>query len=209
MPVKARTQRSVVNALDESTEICEVRVTERPTFDLADANVLVAFVGEDKDLDYVTDAAVDLARRNQARLIFYDRDAASAFADPLPNQWASAGEREQYGDPLSDDELVRLGREPLARKVAEARREGVDAWGWLPERHGTDTMVDYARNHGADLLLLPDDLDEPGLADRLKRETVGKAVEELEETEGEGPSDGIAVLLVHPDRSTELAAGRL
>ena len=194
----------------KSTEICEVDVTKRPIFDLADVDVLVAFVGEGKDLDYVADAALDLARRSRARVIFYDRDAASAFADPLPNQWASAGEREQYGDPLSDADLVKLGREPLARKVAEARREGIDAWGWLPEHHGTDTMVDYARGHGADLLLLlPEGLEEPGLADRLKRETVGKAVGELEETEGEGRSDGIAVLLVRPDRTTELAAARL
>jgi nucleotide-binding universal stress UspA family protein len=191
----------------KTTEICEVQVSERPPFDPADAHVLVAFVGEDDELDYVTNAAVELARRNRARLILYDRDAASAFADPLPNQWASSGEREQYGDPLSDDELVRLGREPLARKVVAARRAGVDAWGWLPEHHGTDTMVDYAREQGADLLLLPEGLDEPGLADRLKRETVGKALDELEETAQGG--DGIAVLLVRPDRSTELAAGRL
>jgi len=191
----------------KSTDICEVRVSQPPTFDPADARVLVAFVGEDDELDYVTDTAMELARRNRARLILYDRDAASAFADPLPNQWASAGEREQYGDPLSEDDLVHLGREPLARKVAAARRAGVDAWGWLPEHHGTDTMVDYAREQGADLVLLPEGLEEPGLADRLKRETIGKAVDELEETAREG--DGIAVLLVRPDRSTELAAGRL
>jgi nucleotide-binding universal stress UspA family protein len=191
----------------KSTEICEVRVSQPPTFDPADARVLVAFVGEDDELDYVTGTAMELAHRNRARLILYDRDAASAFADPLPNQWASAGEREQYGDPLSEDDLVRLGREPLARKVAAARRAGVDAWGWLPEHHGTDTMVDYARKQSADLILLPEGLEEPGLADRLKRETVGKAMDELEETAREG--DGIAVLLVRPDRSTELAAGRL
>src|SRR6266699_3903933 len=161
----------------KSTDICEVRVSQPPTFDPADARVLVAFVGEDDELDYVTDTAMELARRNRARLILYDRDAASAFADPLP------------------------------RKVAAARRAGVDAWGWLPEHHGTDTMVDYAREQGADLVLLPEGLEEPGLADRLKRETVGKAVDELEETAREG--DGIAVLLVRPDRSTELAAGRL
>jgi nucleotide-binding universal stress UspA family protein len=193
----------------KATEICEVHVSdqrrEQASFDPSRARVVVAFVGEDEDL--VTEAAVDLARSNQARLIFYDRDAASAFADPMPNKWASSGERDQYGDRLTDGDLVRLGREPLARKVADARRQGVDAWGWLPERHGTDTMVDYARAQGADLVLLPQDLDEPGLADRLKRETVGQAVDEVEEAVAEG--DGIAVLLVRPDRSTELAAGRL
>ncbi|HZD71001.1 MAG TPA: hypothetical protein VFA45_19520 [Actinomycetes bacterium] len=175
--------------------------------DLEHARMLVAFVGEDEALDHVADAAVELARRTQARLVLYDRDAASAFADPLPNQWASHREREQYGDPLSDDELVRLGREPLARKVAAARRQGVDAWGWLAERHGTDTMVDYAKRHHADAVLLPDDLDEPGLADRLKRETVDRAVNEASETDE--PDEGIAVLLVAPGGSTELADGHL
>ncbi len=169
------------------------------------ARMLVAFVGEDEELDHGAGAGVELARRNHAKLVFYDRDAASAFSDPLPNQWASHREREQYGDPFSADELVRLGREPLARRVAAARREGVDAWGWLAERHGTDTMVEYARRHDADLVLLPDDLDEPGLADRLKRETVDRAVAEATEDH----QDGIAVLLVGPDGSTELAAGRL
>src|SRR5262245_14467474 len=85
-------------------------------FDPSRAKVMVAFVSEDEDL--VTEAAIDLARVNRARLILYDRDAASAFADPMPNQWASSGERDQYGDRLGDDELVKLGREPLARKVA-------------------------------------------------------------------------------------------
>jgi nucleotide-binding universal stress UspA family protein len=179
---------------------------------LEDVRLLVAFVGEDDALDHVDRAAVELARRHRARLVLYDRDAASAFADPLPNQWASYGERDQYGDPLSDEELVRLGREPLARKVAAARRQGADAWGWLAERHGTDTMVDYARRHHADLVLLPDDLEEPGLADRLKRETVDRAVEEVQATEDHNTSrdrDGIAVLLVSRDGSTQLADGRL
>jgi nucleotide-binding universal stress UspA family protein len=177
----------------------------RPDHQLDDARMLVAFVGEDEALDHVAGAAIELAQRNTARLVLYDRDAASAFSDPLPNRWGSHREREQYGDPLSDEELVRLGREPLARKVAAARREGVDAWGWLAERHGTDTMVDYARRHQADLVLLPDDLDEPGLADRLRRETVERAVDEATEDH----QDGIAVLLVASDGSTQLAAGRL
>src|SRR6266566_4444953 len=66
----------------KSTDICEVRVSQPPTFDPADARVLVAFVGEDDELDYVTDTAMELARRNRARLILYDRDAASAFRGP-------------------------------------------------------------------------------------------------------------------------------
>jgi nucleotide-binding universal stress UspA family protein len=122
----------------------------------------------------------------------------------MPNQWASQAEGAQFSDPLSDQELVKLGREPFARKVAAARQAGVDAWGWLAADHGTDALVTYARDHGADLILLPADLGDPGLSERLKGETVSKAVEEAQET-----TPGLAVVLVATDGSTELAAGRL
>ena len=170
----------------------------------AGARLLVAYTGEGDDLAHVTRTALRLAAEYGARVVLYDRDAASAFADPLPNQWGSQGEGDKFGDPLSDEELVKLGREPLARQVATAREDGVDAWAWLPERHGTDALVDYAREHGAELIVLPEDLDEPGLAERLLGETVDKAVDAAQES-----GDGIAVLLVAEDGSTRLAKGRL
>jgi nucleotide-binding universal stress UspA family protein len=179
-------------------------VTDQPADDaVPSARLLVAYVSEDAELDHVREAALEIGRRG-AKVILYDRDSASAFSDPMPNQWASQAEGAQFGDPLSDQELVKLGREPFARKVAAAREAGVDAWGWLASDHGTDALVTYARDHGADLILLPADLEEPGLTERLKGETVEAAVEEAEEA----PS-GLAVVLVTPDGTTELAAGRL
>jgi nucleotide-binding universal stress UspA family protein len=178
-------------------------VTDRPADDVPSARLLVAYVSEDDELDHVRDAAVDIGRRDGAKVILYDRDSASVFSDPMPNQWASQAEGAQFGDPLSDQELVKLGREPFARKVAAARRAGVDAWGWLASNHGTDAMVDYARDHGADLILLPADLEDPGLGERLRGETVDNAVEEA----AEAPT-ALAVVLVAPDGSTELATGR-
>jgi nucleotide-binding universal stress UspA family protein len=179
-------------------------VNDQPADDaVASARLLVAYVSEDEELDHVRDAALEIGRRG-AKVILYDRDSASAFADPMPNQWGSQAEGAQFGDPLSDQELVKLGREPFARKVAAARQAGVDAWGWLAADHGTDALVTYARDHGADLILLPADLQDPGLTERLKGETVSKAVDEAEET-----TAGPAVILVAPDGSTELASGRL
>jgi hypothetical protein len=175
----------------------------QPDDAVASARLLVAYVSEDDELDHVRDAAVELGRGG-ARVILYDRDSASAFADPMPNQWASQAEGAQFGDPLSDQDLVKLGREPFAGKVAAAREAGVDAWGWLASDHGTDALVEYARGHGADLILLPADLEDPGLGERLKGETVDAAVSEAEET-----ATGLAVVLVAADGTTELAAGRL
>jgi hypothetical protein len=180
-------------------------VTDVPATDIrTTARLVLAWVGEDEQLAHVERAALELAGRNGARVILYDRDSASTFSDPVPNQWASQGEEALFGDPLSDEELVKLGVEPLARKVSAARRDGIDAWGWLATGHGTDEFVDYGRKHGADLLLLPAELDDPGVTARLKGETAAKAVEEAEETGG-----GIAVLLVDASGRAELAAGRL
>ena len=158
---------------------------------VASARLVVAYVSEDGELDHVRDAALEIGRRGGARVILYDRDSASAFSDPMPNQWASQAEGAQFGDPLSDQELVKLGREPFARKVAAAREAGVDAWGWLASDHGTDALVTYARDHGADLILLPADLEDPSLSERLKGETVSKAVDEAEES-----AASLAVVLV-------------
>ena len=179
-------------------------MTDRLPDAVAGARLLEAYVSEDDELDHVRDAALELGASSGVRVILYDRDSASAFADPMPNQWGSQAEGAQFNDPLSDQELVKLGREPFARKVAAARQAGVDAWGWLASDHGTDALVAYAREHAADLILLPDDLEDPGLGERLKGETVEKAVEEAEET-----TPGLAVVLVAHDGSTELAAGRL
>jgi hypothetical protein len=169
---------------------------------VASARLVVAYVSEDEELDHVREAAAEIGRRG-AKVILYNRDSASAFSDPMPNQWGSQAEGAQFSDPLSDQQLVKLGREPFARKVAAARESGVDAWGWLASDHGTDAVVGYAVDHGADLLLLPADLEHPGLGERLKGETVDKAVDEATATAG-----GLTVLLVAPDGSTELAAGR-
>jgi len=183
----------------------EATVTDLPATDIrTTARLLLAWVGEDEQLAHVERAALELARSNGARVILYDHDSASAFSDPVPNQWGSEGEERLFGDPLSDQELVKLGVEPLARKVSAARREGVDAWAWLATGHGTDEFVDYGRRHGADLLLLPAELDDHGVTAKLKGETAAKAVEEAEETGG-----GMAVLLVDAAGNAELAAGRL
>jgi nucleotide-binding universal stress UspA family protein len=165
----------------------------------ADPRLLVAFVSEDDELAHVRKAAVEVAKRSGARLILYDRDVASGMGDPLPTWWSAAGEEDQYGDPLSEAELRKLGSAPVADAVARARAAGVDAWGWLPAQRGTDQVVDYAREHGADLVLLPAELEEPGLAERLRGQTVSKAVEEAEETAE--PSDDVAVVLVERDGS--------
>lgn len=178
-------------------------MTQDITADLQGSpQLLIAFMDEHEEFAHVYKAAMGLAKRSGARIILYDRDAASGWGDPLPTWWSAAGDRAQYGDPLSEAELTKLGFGVLAGKVAAARAEGVDAWGWLPAEHGANHAVDYARRHGADAVLLPAELDQPGLVERLRRQTVHQALQ----TAKEAP-DSPAILLV--DRNGQIRpAGR-
>lgn len=138
---------------------------------------IIAYTGEDDRYLAVRRAAVDTARASEARLILYDIDAAQMFASPLPTEWSGQGSDRQFGDVLTAEDLERAGRHTLARQVEEARSSGIEAFGWLPQKKGADALAEYADKQEADLIMLPADMGEPGLFDRLRGNTVEKAVE--------------------------------
>lgn len=126
--------------------------------------------------------ALDRAADEGARVILYDVSApGSAFSNPRPNEWAGEGEREMYDHPLDPIALERLGRHLLATQVQQARTRGIDAYGWLPEKSGGDALATYAAQQQADLVLLPEDLDEKDLTDYFApgRTTPGLTVERV------------------------------
>src|SRR5205823_5774620 len=118
--------------------------------------------------DPVVDAAVEIASRFGSRLVLYDASSASAFSDPIASPVSAEGVEEQFGDPLSPEELERLGRPNIAGKVLRARKDGVDAWGWLPSEHGIEALWNDASERGADLIVVPEELAEGGVLDRLR-----------------------------------------
>ena len=111
---------------------------------------------------------MDVARRSGGRLILYDASSATAFTEPIAGPVSAEGVEEQYGDPLSPEELERLGRPAIAKLALRAREEGVDAWAWLPSEHGVEALWDDARRRGADLVVLPAELAEPSVLERLR-----------------------------------------
>ena len=139
---------------------------------------ILAYVDEEGAYDHVRDAALKLATRHGARLIYYDASSASAFSEPVVSDWSAAGEERKFGNPLTDGELEALGRRPLATRVRAARERGIDAWGWLPSERGVRALMDYAGEQSADLVLVPDDLKEPGFVDRIRGQTLEPAAED-------------------------------
>ena len=58
-------------------------------------------------------------------------------------------------------------RAAQADQVRQLRSVGVDAWAWLPTSKDAADLADYAERQGATLVLVPPDLEEPGLVDRV------------------------------------------
>jgi nucleotide-binding universal stress UspA family protein len=133
---------------------------------------IIAYTSEDDRLAAVRDAAIRTAKTSNARLVLYDIDAASPFAKPLPTEWSADSARDQVPTMLAVDDLERAGRMVIAEQVQAARSQGIDAYGWLPGEKGGDALADYAGQIQADLIMLPEELEDPGIIDRLRHATL-------------------------------------
>lgn len=140
--------------------------------------VIIAYTAEDDRYRVVRQAAEQTAAAAEARLILYDIDAAQMFASPLPQEaWSGEGDRAQWPNQLTPMDLERAGRHEIAQQVREARDRGIQAFGWLPEKKGAEGIAEYADEQEADLIIMPREMEEPGLMDRLRGATVDAAVE--------------------------------
>lgn len=142
---------------------------------------ILAYTSEDGRYDAVRRAGVDLAMKNNATLILYDVDAAGAFGEePMPTWFASEGEDELYPDRLSPHDLETLGRHEIARQVAAARAEGANAYGWLTGSKAAGRLAEYVQAQRVDAVLVPAELDDPGLFQRLRGNSVEAIKDQVE-----------------------------
>lgn len=134
---------------------------------------IVAVTGEDDRYREVRSRATAMAAGGQGTVILYDLDAGGLFASPVPTEWSGEGEQELIAEEagprerLDPDELDTAGRSAIAEQVRALRAVGVDAWGWLPTTKDAGDLAAYAERQGASVILVPPDLEEPGLLDRL------------------------------------------
>lgn len=154
---------------------------------------IIAYTSEEDRFPEVVKAACNSAAAAEARLILYDIDAASPFAKPLPTDWSAEGAKDQVPLELSAEDLERAGRQHVASQVRAAREQGIDAYGWLPGDNSGEALADYAHRIGADLVLIPEELQEPGLVERLR----GKSLQDVEKHVDR------PVALVHSDGGVE------
>lgn len=122
-----------------------------------EVHTIVAVTGEDDRYERVREEALERALEEHATLILYDMDAASPLESPLPTEWSAEGTEEAVTDRLGPEELEAAGRHAIAAQVRDARSAGADAWGWLPEDDGRETLVQYAATQPSPLVMVPDD----------------------------------------------------
>ena len=129
------------------------------------ATTIVAVTSEDDAHRDVRQAALERALRDGATLILYDVTAGeNPLESPLPTEWSAEGTEDDVGDRLAPDELEAAGRASIARQVQDARDQGIDAWGWLPESSDRTTLLEYAVKLGSSVVLVPPGdlaIDEP------------------------------------------------
>lgn len=85
---------------------------------------VIALATEEDERPEVRRAAQAHARAHGCVVILYAMDVASAWSEPMPNQWASDGEAERFGDRLSPEDLDALGRSAMGGQVRTGRRAG-------------------------------------------------------------------------------------
>ena len=92
-------------------------------------------------------------------LILFAADVASSWSEPMPNQWASEGEGDRFGDRLSPEDLEFLGRSVIAGQVREVVERGGRASAWLPKDKGIKALAEYASVQRAHVVFVPESLD--------------------------------------------------
>jgi hypothetical protein len=149
-PHLSRWRASCHAAVTHVVEACgaEVRMARLPT-------TIIAVTSKEQRHAPVLDRATVLGREAGATVILFDLDAdMGPFESPLPTDWSGDGEEEQFGSRLDPNDLEAAGQAAMANKVQAIRSAGVNAFGWLPSKADASSLVDYATQQAADLVVV-------------------------------------------------------
>src|SRR5665811_1683724 len=129
-----------------------------PHRSLAGPSVVTLITGDDQYPE-VRRAAEAHAHEHGCMLILFATDVASWWSEPMPNQWASEGEGDRFGDRLGPEDLEILGQSAIAGQVREGPGAGIRVSAWLPKDHGAEALAAYAIAQDAHLVFVSESLD--------------------------------------------------
>jgi len=100
--------------------------------------------------------ATELAKSGATIILFDLATDTGPLESPLPTNWSAEGEEEQFGSRLSPKDLEAAGRHYLAEQVQALRAAGAKAYGWLSKDSSGSSLLEYAVEQGADLIVVSD-----------------------------------------------------
>jgi hypothetical protein len=116
--------------------------------------------------------AAALAHREQRRLVIVDRSAESFFGTPYTDLRGDDDFRPRPDELFGARTAIREGRARTARAITAAKALGVDAGGWFPTRSGSDGVAEAVRRFGGSVVVLPDTVRQPSVAERIRGMTL-------------------------------------
>jgi hypothetical protein len=163
---------SLVNHLTEVADAVRPAADARPA--PADDAPLYLVATDDTGAGGPTrEEGLQLAARDGARVLLYDRSAESRLTDPYDiGPWGADRDGVGPDTALEPDVLEGLGRRYLADQLRLARARGLDVRAHLPSGTGAAALADACARYAPDLLVLPASMDRPGLLDRITRNTL-------------------------------------
>lgn len=124
------------------------------------------------DSDRAIYTAISIAHKEQRRLVVVDRSAESIFGMPYSDLRGDDDFRPRPDRLFGAGTAIREGRGRTARTITAAKALGVDAGGWFPTRAGSDGIAEALRRFEGSVVVLPDTVRQPSIAERLRGMTL-------------------------------------
>ena len=118
---------------------------------------------EPDPLSSLKSQAINLAMANNAELVLFEVSAASYLISPYPEE-----DKTRWVRILNENDLVRFGRESVAKQIIAIKNDGINAGAILPTTHGFKHLSEWAEKETVDLIMIPDSMVQPSLLDRLR-----------------------------------------
>ena len=129
--------------------------------------------GQDDAYQVSRETGLRLAKEHSAAVVLYDRSSESYLTDPYPvGPWSDEDDAVSADSDLDARTLENLGRGYLATQLEQARAAGVDAEAYLGQGSGADALQRAIERYRPDLVILPDEVADASLLDRLGGNTL-------------------------------------
>lgn len=127
----------------------------------------VATDTDDETLAATRSVAASLAAENDLSVVLYDRSEETWMDHPHPSGVCDRAD-------LADRE-----RQHVADQMVEFDEAGVDVSAWIATVPSITEIVDVVLQAGVDVILLPNEIGNPTLLDRLKADSPSDVVERI------------------------------